>query len=78
MKLRHIFTLCCLVFGVLCPVSAEQLDSEKIVFSSNRDGNWEIYMMNPDGTRQGTVNIRPRRRLRSSHLAKRGPDSLQF
>ena len=52
MKLRHIFTLCCLVFGVLCPVSAEQLDSEKIVFSSNRDGNWEIYMMNPDGTRQ--------------------------
>ena len=21
------------------------------MFSSNRDGNWEIYMMNPDGTR---------------------------
>ena len=52
MRLRHIFTLCCLIFGLLCPVSAKQLNSEKIVFSSNRDGNWEIYMMNPDGTRQ--------------------------
>ncbi len=52
MRLRHIFILCCLVFGLLCPVSAKQLSSEKIVFSSNRDGNWEIYMMNPDGTRQ--------------------------
>lgn len=25
---------------------------EKIVFSSNRDGNYEIYIMNPDGTQQ--------------------------
>lgn len=52
MRLRHIFTLCCLILGLLCPVSAKQLSSEKIVFSSNRDGNWEIYIMNPDGTRQ--------------------------
>ena len=52
MKLRNIFICCCLIFGLLCPVSAKQLRTEKIVFSSNRDGNWEIYMMNPDGTRQ--------------------------
>ena len=52
MKLQHIFTICCLIFGLLCPVSAKSLSSEKIVFSSNRDGNWEIYIMNPDGTRQ--------------------------
>lgn len=52
MKLRHIFILCCLIFGLLCPVFAKPLSSEKIVFSSNRDGNWEIYIMNPNGTRQ--------------------------
>ena len=52
MKLRHISIRCCLIFGLLCPVFAKPLSSEKIVFSSNRDGNWEIYIMNPDGTRQ--------------------------
>ena len=52
MKLQDVSILCCLIFGLLCPVSAKQLSSEKIVFASNRDGNWEIYMMNPDGTRQ--------------------------
>ena len=52
MKLQDTFILCCLIFGLLCPVSAKPLSSEKIVFASNRDGNWEIYMMNPDGTRQ--------------------------
>lgn len=52
MRLRHIFIICCLIFELLCPVSAKPLSSEKIAFSSNRDGNWEIYIMNPDGTRQ--------------------------
>ena len=52
MKLRNVFILCCFILGLLCSVSAKRLTSEKIVFSSNRDGNWEIYMMNPDGTRQ--------------------------
>ncbi|MDE0011954.1 MAG: hypothetical protein OXU36_12445 [Candidatus Poribacteria bacterium] len=52
MKLRHISIRCCLIFGLLCPVFAKPLSSEKIVFSSDRDGNWEIYLMNPDGTRQ--------------------------
>lgn len=52
MKLRNIFIHSYLIFVLLCPISAKRLNSEKIVFSSNRDGNWEIYMMNPDGTRQ--------------------------
>ena len=52
MKLRYTFTICFLILGLLYPVSAKSLSSEKIVFSSNRDGNWEIYIMNPDGTRQ--------------------------
>ncbi len=52
MKLLYILIISCLIFGLLCPVSAKPLSSEKIVFSSNRDGNWEIYIMNSNGTRQ--------------------------
>lgn len=52
MKLRNVFIYWCFIFGLLYPVSAKPLSSEKIVFSSNRDGNWEIYIMNPNGTRQ--------------------------
>ena len=29
MRLRDMFTLCCLILGLLCPVSAKQLSSEK-------------------------------------------------
>ena len=27
-------------------------DDSKIIFESNRDGNWEIYLMNSDGSNQ--------------------------
>ena len=30
-------------------------NAEKSCFSSSRDGNWEVYMMNPDGSEQ--VNL---------------------
>lgn len=33
-------------------VYARAPDTDKIVFSSNRNGNWEIYLMDPDGSRQ--------------------------
>jgi Tol biopolymer transport system component len=52
MKFRRIFfvfsllILCLLVSVVL----AEAPDTAKIVFVSTRDGNREIYIMNPDGT----------------------------
>ena len=52
MKLLYAFCLCCLSLGLLYPVSAKQLTTEKIVFSSYRNGNFEIYMMNPDGSEQ--------------------------
>ena len=52
MKLLRIFCLCCLSLGQLCSVSAKPPTTEKIVFSSNRNGNFEIYMMNPDGSQQ--------------------------
>jgi len=33
----------------------------KIAFSTNRDGNWEVYTMNPDGSNQTNVSNNPAR-----------------
>ena len=52
MKVLRVFFFCCLSLGLLCSVSEKSLAAGKIVFSSNRNGNFEIYMMNPDGSQQ--------------------------
>ena len=56
MKITRLFVLCSLSFALVLasvhPLSARAPKTEKIAFSSNRNGNWEIYIMNPDGTRQ--------------------------
>ena len=56
MKNIRLFVFLCLGLGlVLSPalqVSAKAPATAKIAFSSNRDGNWEIYLMNPDGSQQ--------------------------
>lgn len=39
-----------LLCGGMCPVLANAPATAKIVFNSTRDGNTEIYMMNPDGS----------------------------
>ena len=44
-----------LVFGILSAAIARPPSTAKIVFTSNRDGNSEIYIMNPDGSEQ--VNL---------------------
>ena len=31
-------------------------DGNKIIFQSNRDGNWEIYSMNLDGSNQKNIS----------------------
>ncbi len=36
----------------ICPVFAEAPTVSKILFTSARDGNYEVYIMNPDGTEQ--------------------------
>ena len=41
-----------LAFGILFAAYAKAPTTAKIVFSSNRDGNSEIYIMNPDGSEQ--------------------------
>ena len=52
MKRLYAFCLCCLSLGLMYSVSAKPLTTEKIIFSSYRNGNSEIYMMNPDGSEQ--------------------------
>lgn len=44
-----------LAFGVLSTAVARAPSTVKIVFTSTRDGNSEIYIMNPDGSEQ--VNL---------------------
>ena len=56
MKITRLFFLCCLNLA-LAFIHADQVHAQapktaKIVFMSNRDGNWEIYLMNPNGSRQ--------------------------
>ncbi len=34
-------------------------DGDRIVFTSDRDGNWELYVMNADGTRQRRLTHTP-------------------
>ena len=66
MKLLRVFFFYCLSLGLLCSVSAKPLTTEKIIFFSNRDGNSEIYMMNPDGSQQVRLTNHPRLRRRCS------------
>ena len=61
MRLKLIFSLILLVLmcvGV-CQVFAEAPTTPKILFSSSRDGNWEVYMMNPDGSEQVNLTQHP-------------------
>ena len=59
MKIRRFFVFC-LIGLVLVLMHADQVlakapTTAKIAFSSNRDGNYEIYIMNTNGTKQ--VNL---------------------
>lgn len=55
MKRQFCMVLCVLTFGLnitqVCTVFASPA-TEKIAFTSTRDGNSEIYIMNPDGSQQ--------------------------
>ena len=61
MKLKMIFTLILLMlmFDGVCWIFAEVPRTPKILFSSSRDGNWEVYMMNPDGSEQVNLTQHP-------------------
>ncbi|MCY3551342.1 MAG: hypothetical protein OXH39_12855 [Candidatus Poribacteria bacterium] len=53
MNIRLFALFCCisfLLFNSGTPTWAKAPSTAKIVFSSNRDGNWDIWTMNPDGS----------------------------
>ena len=51
MKLQRVRLLSLLVFiASVCPILARAPAMGKIAFTSARDGNREIYLMNPDGS----------------------------
>ena len=59
MRNKRVFVLCMLSAVMLCAsvcsVLAKAPDTAKIVFGANREGNRDIYLMNPDGSEQ--INI---------------------
>ena len=50
----RVFTIAVL-YASVCSVFAAAPTTPKIVFTSNRDGNAEIYIMNPDGSGQSNL-----------------------
>lgn len=57
MRLLLIFCIIVLLLmcGTVCELLAKSPTTPKILFTSTRDGNREVYMMNPDGS--GQVNL---------------------
>ena len=49
------------MFGRVCQVFAETPTTPKILFTSTRDGNHEVYIMNPDGSEQVNLTQHPAR-----------------
>ncbi|MCG9131699.1 PD40 domain-containing protein [Candidatus Poribacteria bacterium] len=61
--MKPTFVLCALslilLSATICAVSAKTPTTPKILFTSTRDGNREIYMMNPDGSEQVNLTQHP-------------------
>lgn len=54
-----VFSLILLLSVGICAVSAKAPTTPKILFTSTRDGNHEVYMMNPDGSEQVNLTQHP-------------------
>ena len=52
-------SLLLLMLGGVCCVFAKAPTTPRILFTSNRDGNREVYMMNPDGSEQVNLTQHP-------------------
>ena len=67
MQYRFRFLLCVLAFILsvtqVSTVFAKAPSTAKIAFTSTRDGNSEIYVMNPDGSKQVNLTRHPSRDL---------------
>ena len=64
MREKHLFILCALSVVMLCmnicAVFAKAPTTPKILFTSARDGNREVYIMNPDGSEQVRLTQHPK------------------
>ena len=54
-----VFSLILLLSVGICAVSAKAPTTPKILFTSTRDGNREVYMMNPDGSEPVNLTHHP-------------------
>lgn len=61
--MKFLYTFCMLSLTLLyvgiCPLFAKAPTKPKILFTSSRDGNREIYIMNPDGSEQVNITRHP-------------------
>ena len=58
-KLIFFITLLMLMCGTVSPLFAKAPTTPKILFTSRRDGNLEVYMMNSDGSEQVNLTQHP-------------------
>lgn len=61
MRLKSVFSIIFLMLmcETVCPLFAKAPTTPKILFTSRRDGNLEVYMMNPDGSEQVNLTHHP-------------------
>ncbi len=63
MQEKRLFVLCVLSVVLLCtsicPLFAKAPTTPKILFTSARDDNYEVYIMNPDGSEQMNLTQHP-------------------
>ena len=55
-KIAHIALSCVLLLGVVLFINAQALRKAQIAFTSGRDGNSEVYVMDADGSNQRNLN----------------------
>ena len=68
--MRVVLIFCMIILQLMCVrvcrVLAEVPTTPKILFTSRRDGNYEIYMMNPDGSEQVNLTQHPAHDLQAA------------
>ncbi len=68
--MRMVLIFCMIILQLMCVrvcrVLAEAPTTPKILFTSRRDGNYEVYMMNPDGSEQVNLTQHPAHDLQAA------------